>query len=434
MGRSQRTSAGIAILVDRATTPYIKDHGTLVEGRAQYATLLSAEGGSLTIINIYAQHSSNERASIWRKITQNNFDSDHILIGGDFNHLEEITRRGVPGSTQVHKREAASWHGMTLRYGLADAWGLDSFRKMSKKSFIFDNGRFRHQAAVSRINKFMVSQGIEERGGRVESAVSIRKLSDHSPLTIKIWGLHPPPNNKPQFFDITLLGDEDGKAKLLKAWSGDLSRPSIGRDWAKWLEEAIKRVAECNARMAKEKKRARGTRVRTCAKKIQLAEIQLQRDPSNEEVRNLLSKAQAQLAEEFQDSVARNRHLSSASWLRYGDTCSKNFFDFHRIGKKKALMRELEIDSGTVSGQKNLSHYVTSFYTRLYTSEADSVDTMAAQELYSQSVPSRVSAEENAGLVSSLSMEEVIKAIKALPKGKALGHDGIPMEFFHECE
>jgi hypothetical protein len=90
-----------------------------------------------------------------------------------------------------------------------------------------------------------------------------------------------------------LLGDEGGKAELLKAWSGDRSKPSTGWDWAKWLEEAIGRVAECNAKMAKEKKRARGARVRTCAKKIQLAEIQLQRDPSNEEVRNLLSEAQA---------------------------------------------------------------------------------------------------------------------------------------------
>jgi len=30
----------------------------------------------------------------------------------------------------------------------------------------------------------------------VESATSVRKLLDHSPLTIKIWGLHPPPNNQ----------------------------------------------------------------------------------------------------------------------------------------------------------------------------------------------------------------------------------------------
>jgi len=268
----------------------------------------------------------------------------------------------------------------------------------------------------------------------VDSTVSIRKLSDHSLLTIKIWGLHPPPNNQTRFFDVTLLNEENGKVELLKAWSGEAARSSTGRDWAKWLEEAIGRVADCNAKMAKEKRRVKGTRVRSCTKKIQLAEIQLQRDPSNEEVRGLLSETQGQLVEEFQDSMARNRHLSSASWLRYGDTCSKTFFDFHRIGKKKALMRELKTDSGTVSGQHDLAHYVTSFYTRFYTSDADSPDTSMAQELCWQSVPSRVSVDANKALVCSFSVEEVAKAIRALPKGKAPGHDGIPMEFFHECE
>ncbi len=268
----------------------------------------------------------------------------------------------------------------------------------------------------------------------MESAASIRKLSDHSPLTIKIWGLHPPPKNQTRFFDATLLSEENGKAEMLQASSGEAARPTTGRDWATWLEEAIGRVVDCNARLAKEKRRARGTRVRSCTKKIQLAEIQLPSDPANVEVRGLLSEAQGQLAEEFQDSVARNRHLSSASWLRYGDTCSKTFFDFHRIGKKKALMRELETDSETVSGQHDLAHYVTSFYTRLYTSDADSPDTSAAQELCWQSVPNRVSVDANEDLISSLSVEEVAKAIRALPKGKAPGHDGIPMEFFHECE
>jgi hypothetical protein len=247
-------------------------------------------------------------------------------------------------------------------------------------------------------------------------------------------GPPPPPINQTRFFDVTLLRKKNGKAELLKAWSGEAARPSTGRDWAKWLEEAIGRVADCNAKMAKERRRARGKRVRSYIKKIQLAEIQLQRDPSNEEVRGLLSEAQGQLAKEFQNFVAQNRHLSSASWLRYGDTCSKTFFDFHRIGKKKALMRELETDSGTISGQQDLAHYVTSFYTRLYTSNANSPDTSAAQELCWQSVPSRVSADANEGLVYSLSMEEVVKAIRALPKGKALGHDDIPMEFFLECE
>ncbi len=68
MGRSQRTNAGIAILVDRATAPLIKDHDILVEGRAQYVSLQSPGGGSLTVINIYAQQSSNNRPPSGEKL------------------------------------------------------------------------------------------------------------------------------------------------------------------------------------------------------------------------------------------------------------------------------------------------------------------------------------------------------------------------------
>jgi exonuclease III len=68
MGRSQRTNAGTAILVDEATAPFTIDHDTLVEGHAQFITIQSPRNGSLTIINIYAPRSSNDRAQFWQRI------------------------------------------------------------------------------------------------------------------------------------------------------------------------------------------------------------------------------------------------------------------------------------------------------------------------------------------------------------------------------
>jgi hypothetical protein len=88
-------------------------------------------------------------------------------------------------------------------------------------------------------------------------------------------------------------------------------------------------------RLARTKKRAQGARAKTHSKKVQLAEIQLQRDPTNEEVTDILSDSQGKLAEVFQDFVACNRHFTSANWHKYGHTCLKTFFDFHGIGKKK---------------------------------------------------------------------------------------------------
>jgi hypothetical protein len=85
-------------------------------------------------------------------------------------------------------------------------------------------------------------------------------------------------------------------------------------------------------------------------------------------------------------------------------------------------------------GQIDLTHHVTNFFSRLYTSEASNVGTAEAQELCWQSVPIKVSEDVNASLTNRLSLEEVRNAIRALSKGKAPSHDGIPMEFFHEYE
>jgi hypothetical protein len=86
--------------------------------------------------------------------------------------------------------------------------------------------------------------------------------------------------------------------------------------------------------------------VRNLQQKITLAEVQLQRDPEDELIREILSVAQGHLVDTLQEKVARNHQLSSASWFRYGDTCSKRFFDFHRIGRKRTPLKELKTEGG----------------------------------------------------------------------------------------
>jgi hypothetical protein len=89
-----------------------------------------------------------------------------------------------------------------------------------------------------------------------------------------------------------------------------------------------------NNRLAKAKRRLKGAMIRSHTEKIKLAEVQLRGDPTNEGVRDILSNSQAKLAKVYQNQVSCNQHLSSANWFRYGDTCSKNFFDFHKLGQK----------------------------------------------------------------------------------------------------
>jgi hypothetical protein len=191
---------------------------------------------------------------------------------------------------------------------------------------------------------------------------------------------------------------------------------------------------QCNARLSKEKRKVRASCIRACSKKIQLAKIQLQANPASAEIQDILSEAQEKLAEVFQSSVERNHHLTSSSWLRYTDTCSKSFFDFHRIGKKKTLLRELETEEGIIGGQSDLALYVTGFYAKLYTSDSSALGTKEAQEKCWKSVPTKVTPAANERLVKELSLKDISEAIRALPKRKAPSHDSIPIEFFQEFE
>jgi hypothetical protein len=264
------------------TAPLIKADGILVEGRVQYVTLHLPDSFELSIINTYAPRASRNRAPLWKKISEANFAADHVIIEGDFNHLEEEETRGQVGDRRMHRREAATWHHLTLQHGLIDAWTLDSFRKMSKKEYMFDNGRKGQGSAVSRRDNFLVSQELDSRGGRIEAAPSIKKISDHSPLVLTVWGRPFAPPKTVTYFDTTLLKEDVCRAALLEALEGTQPLPSHNADWSGWLEAATERVLKCNGKLVKERKREKGARIRNLQQKTRLAEIWLQEDLRSE--------------------------------------------------------------------------------------------------------------------------------------------------------
>jgi hypothetical protein len=108
MGSSQRTSAGTAILVDRMTAPLVKEDKILIEGRVQYVTPHLPDNSELIIVNTYASRTSRSRAPLWRRISEANFTTDHIIIGRDFNHLEEEETRGTAGQRRMHRRQSVA--------------------------------------------------------------------------------------------------------------------------------------------------------------------------------------------------------------------------------------------------------------------------------------------------------------------------------------
>jgi hypothetical protein len=94
--------------------------------------------------------------------------------------------------------------------------------------------------------------------------------------------------------------EEATRTALLEAWASDQPPPRQDLEWPSWLEAAAERVLKRSGKLAKEKKQKKGARLRL-QHKTRLAEIQLQRDPEDEPVRDILSRAQGHLADSLQE-------------------------------------------------------------------------------------------------------------------------------------
>ncbi len=87
-------------------------------------------------------------------------------------------------------------------------------------------------SVVSRINKLLVSQEIEARGGRIESTPSMRRISDHYPLVMTIWGRTSAPPTTTHYFDLSLLKVKESRIALLAAWEGTEPLPRHDLEWS----------------------------------------------------------------------------------------------------------------------------------------------------------------------------------------------------------
>jgi hypothetical protein len=117
--------------------------------------------------------------------------------------------------------------------------------------------------------------------------------------------------------------------------------------------------------------------------------------------------AQGHLTDSLQEQVVRNHQLNVATWFRYGDTCSKRFFDFHRIRRKRTLLKEVTTEDGVITGQEDVANYVRSFYMHLYTSEVNAPGTSEAQEDCWANTPTWVSNETKKELTQKLTLKEI---------------------------
>lgn len=117
-------------------------------------------------------------------------------------------------------------------------------------------------------------------------------------------------------------------------------------------------------------------------------------------------------------------------WKTEGE---RNTRYFHAIVNKRYnqnLIHNLQKDDGTwTDNEEEIKHLAYSYYSRLF--NQDTPDPTCLQELWAFPIP-EIDDNDQAKLVSPLSVEEIAQAVFSLPKDSAPGSDGFHANFYQQ--
>ena len=121
-----------------------------------------------------------------------------------------------------------------------------------------------------------------------------------------------------------------------------------------------------------------------------------------------------------------------SKWMRVGDRCTKEFFEFHEGSRQAITITQLQDGERILTTQAELENHILRFYEQLYTRDDQVEEAKEAREDCLQHITSPVTEAHNQELLRPITMEEVTEAVKQLLAGKAPGTNTTPAEFYQE--
>lgn len=162
--------------------------------------------------------------------------------------------------------------------------------------------------------------------------------------------------------------------------------------------------------------------------KFEVAMARLHNDIYNVELQGKVNQYK-RMIEEIATRKARGTSIrSKVKWQKLGDKCSAKFFRLVKQKNSQAVILELRDNQGrSFTRKEDLGKICLDFYQNLYMHQDISGE--AIREVL-EGLPTTFTCDMNATLSRAITKNELSTAILLMAKGKAPGHNGIPIEFF----
>ena len=403
----------------------ILDQGVIVQGRAQWMVL---QWGQVRVglLNIYAPNHASARAVFWEQILAALPRVDSWCVGGDFNMIEDVQDRRGGSLTTVHGAELAAWERLCLALHIEDAWHHPSFSRRADSLLFSRSDRRVGGMNMSRIDRFYVSGPVGDWGGHIGIHAGTC-FSDHSPVMV-----------------VVSEGERGGSASIrvpASVQTDGILADQVGQLWAQCQWRIGERAQSCAdgllriSDLLRDEATSRLCLIRESERALRRGvssiQRQLERRPDSEWLGTQLAQARQELRDIEDRRYEFLFHRRATQWSQVGDRVTGEFFRITGPRFAREGVRGLRRPDGSVEVEpEGLREFATGFYRSLLSVEEESGTSEASRQRVLSSVRRTVTEEMCDSLLAPFSEEELLRALKALPRDSCPGGDGLLPAFF----
>ncbi|KAL3679635.1 hypothetical protein R1sor_022591 [Riccia sorocarpa] len=402
--------------------------GTCTKGYVVWAQLEVA-GLLFGVAAVHAPNKRKHRFETWRWIAEHTRTGNWIILG-DLNQVDRV-RDSVGPSPRIQGKEERVWRNLVFGRDFSDCFFLAASRT---------GPRFTRQAMCgnrldrSRLDRVYIS----DSASWLHEVATLKHLGsqisgDHIPISASVRVSSSDPSEdeiKQNYFklNVAMLKSPGFKEECKRAWE---EHPEDCLDPRKrWCLGWARIKQLCQERVQNQKD---SNEIRRLKEEVQRRRQSLPRDYSEGEIVEMTNlEDELNRLEDQEASLWVQR--SRSKWLSEGEAPTSYFFSLAKSKYSRDQIQCLKNDEGEpATSRSDILHLIHAYYTSLYGSEPESLDSRLARQQILQLVDRSLSELESAKLDQTPTREEVESIVKSLKRGKAPGLDGVKTDFLLEC-
>ncbi|PNX95639.1 cysteine-rich receptor-like protein kinase, partial [Trifolium pratense] len=330
-------------------------------------------------------------------------------LGGDFNSVTKVSeRKGCNGAGGLSERAEFSQ--------FIDAFEVVDIPLVGKKYTWFNSDG----SAMSRLDRFLLSEGFIEKGNFTNQWVGDRDISDHCPIWLSFSNLNWGP--KPFKFNNCWLQHPDFFEFVKQTWEN----MDIRGKKAFVLKEKLRKMKDNLKVWNREVFGILDLNIYKTVKELNEVEEVLANglnDPITTNPSELVTKFWEQL--HFKENLIHQK--SRTKWIQEADSNTRYFHACIKGRRRRNQIVFLKKGNSLIQGVAEIKEEVKDHFSRHFTEEWSSRPFLQGIDF------DTLSADDNALLLEPFEEEEVKETIWSCDGSKSPGTDGFNLIFFKVC-